>query len=66
MIRNDPERCQRSEIEITPAMIEAGVRAYASLAWHDSASEGTPREIAEAILRSGISAGRVLGPPPRG
>jgi hypothetical protein len=49
-------------IEITPAMIEAGLGAYASLAWHDSLSPASPNEIVEAILLRGIEAGRCLGP----
>lgn len=44
--------------QITDAMVEAGLNAYASLAWHDSASPGSPREVVEAILRGGISAGK--------
>lgn len=49
-----------AELEITPAMIEAGLGAYASLAWHDSESPGSPREVVEAILRQGIEAGTSL------
>ena len=44
--------------EITPAMIEEGVAAYASLAWHDSRSAGSPREVVSEVLRRGIAAGR--------
>lgn len=44
------------EIEITPAMVEAGLEAYAALAWHDSASVGSPRDVVTEILRRGISA----------
>lgn len=42
-------------MEITPEMVEAGLEAYARLAWHDSSSFGSPREVVEAILRAGIS-----------
>lgn len=52
---------QEAEFEITPAMIEAGLQAYASLAWHDSDSPGSPREVVEGVLRRGISACKPLG-----
>lgn len=47
---------QRDRPVLTDEMIEAGLQAYASLAWHDSASAGSPREIVEAILLQGIAA----------
>lgn len=53
---------QQDEIEITPDMIEAGLTAYASLAWHDSRSAGSPREIVEAILRQALSVEDVAAP----
>lgn len=49
-------------VQITEEMIEAGLAAYGELAWHDSASVGSPREIVATILRQGISACR----PPEG
>lgn len=54
-------RDRSAETEITEEMIEAGLDAYASLAWHDSRSAGSPREVVTEILRQGISAGRPLG-----
>lgn len=53
----------KERIEITPAMIEAGLQAYTSLAWHDSVSAGSPREIVTEILRQGISAGKAPQEP---
>lgn len=51
-------------VEITKQMIAAGLAAYAGLAWHDSASAGSPREIVEAILQAGILACKSCGHAP--
>lgn len=54
-----------TELDITPAMIDAGLAAYGDLAWHDSRSEGSPREIVTAILLRGISGERDFRPRPK-
>jgi predicted peroxiredoxin len=43
-----------SEIEITPEMIEAGVRAYVREAAHDDMSFSTRENVVESILLAAL------------
>ena len=49
------EQRDRPEIEITPSMIEAGVRAYVQSASHDEMSFDSPETTVERILQAAIS-----------
>lgn len=45
---------QPAQIEITPAMVEAGVVAYLGQASHDEMSFVTPRELIFLILQGAL------------
>ncbi len=40
--------------EVTSKMIEAGLAAYARLAWHDDRSPGSPEEVVRAIIAAAL------------
>lgn len=50
MIRGDRPVHETEEIEITPEMIEAGVRAYMESRWEDDVIVGAERTVREVFL----------------
>ena len=51
----NPVGYEPDEREVTPAMIEAGVKAYIQHASHDEMSFSTREETVEAILLAALS-----------